>query len=328
MTSWKERRDNLFSTMTDGVLELYYKQFLPSALKEGKKGEELRSAFQGSFSRQYGRRLYLPPLLLLGGLAGIGLYGVGGTLRVWGRLAGATQSFSWSDITTAALIGGFTWIISDQLTRFRTRDFTSYDVYNCVFRLLIAVPLGYSIAAFSDERFKVPIAFLLGAFPTSTLFTIARRLGSQKLKIADSAVDGSSEIEKLPSIGKTFAERLSDEGISSVAELAYADPVNLTIRTNKQFTYITDCISQALLWIYIRGGLDQISVLSLRGAHEVSSFVADLKSDNAEQQAAAHGTLKTAAERLGIGKEQLLQTLEQVAYDPYTLFLVGIWHES
>jgi hypothetical protein len=244
----------------------------------------------------------LPPLLLLGALSGIRLYGVGGTLQVWGRLTGAEQSFSWSDITTAALIGGFTWVISDQLTRFRTRDFTSYDIYNCVFRLLIAIPLGHTISAFLDVKFKVPIAFLLGAFPTSTLFTIARRLGSQQLKISDDAVNGSSELEKLPSVRKAFAERLNDEGISSVVELAYADPVNLTIRTNKQFAYITDCISQALLWIYIQDGLTKLSVLSLRGAQEVNNFMDDLESGSPEEKTAAQNTLEAAARRLGIGK--------------------------
>jgi hypothetical protein len=328
LTSWKERRDELFSIMTDGVLESYYKQFLPSALKEGKNGPALRSAFQGSFSRQYGRRLYVPPLLLLGGLSAIGLWGVARTLRVWGGLTGADQSFSWSDVTTAALIGGFTWIISDQLTRFRTRDFTSYDVYNCVFRLLIAIPVGYSIAAFVEKKLQVPIAFLLGTFPTSSLFTIARRLGSKTLKIDDDAVNGSSELEQLPSVGKAFAERLKDEGIVSVVELAYADPVNLTIRTNKQFAYLTDCISQALLWIYIQDGLKKISALSLRGAQEVKSFMHDLNSGTADEKAAAQNTLQAAADALKIGKDELLETLGQVADDPYTLFLVKIWAGS
>jgi len=322
-TSWKERRKHLFGIMTPTALREYYKQFSPSIVISG---DQLQSRFQADFDQRYGWKLYLVPLFLLSAIAAVGLWGSARTLQVWVGIATDDRKFAINDIALSALLGGITWVVSDQLARLRRRDFTSHDIYNCVFRLLIAVPLGYSVAAFIDDKFKVPVAFLLGAFPTTTLFTIARRLGGERLKLGDDAVDGSSELEKLPSVGKAMAERLKDEGVNSIAELAYADPVNLTIRTNKQFTYVTDCISQALLWIYIQDSPRKLAMLSLRGAQEVNTLMGDLASStDDDSKADAEKTLAAAAAQLGLGKDELRHTFSEVAYDPYTLFLVKIW---
>lgn len=231
---------------------------------------------------------------------------------------------SLSDLAVAALLGGFTWVISDQLSRARRRDFTAHDVYNSVFRSLLSIPLGLSVAVFCDEKFKAAVAFFLGAFPTSSLFTIIRRLGADRLKISDDAVEGSPELEKLPSVGRAFAERLRDEGLSSIAKLAYSDPIALCIRTNKPFPYITDCVSQALLWMYVGEKLDKLSPLGLRGAQEVSYLLDELKEPDTKVQ--AEKSLAEAAKVLDIDKDAVLKTFSEVAYDPYTEFLVQIWH--
>jgi hypothetical protein len=320
---WKWRRDDMTAMMSPKVLRLYYAQFFPSLSIADK---DLTAYFSRDFTSRYGRRLYIVPLTLLGLIAAAGLISVGGTLMAWvGVVPASAKPFSLDPIAFAALGGGFTWVVSDELGRFRTRDFTTYDVFNSVFRVLVAIPLGYSFAAFLESAFKIPVAYLLGAFPTSALFTIARRLGGQKLGLSDDASDSGPELEQLPDVGRAFAERLKDEGINSITELAYADPVNLTLRTNKPFTYITDCISQALLWMYISTGLPKVQVLGLRGAQEAYSLLDDLKSTDAAEQTDAQQALSAAATILGVTPEALRHTLEEVALDPYTEFLVQIW---
>jgi hypothetical protein len=319
--AWAARRDALFDLMTDTALEHYYKQFFPC--RTIAPGARVKT-FQKDFGRWYGRRWYVVPLLLLGVLFGYSAWGVDGTLRVWVGAADAYHTLAISDIALSAFLGGFAWVVKDQLDRLRSRDFTSYDVYNCVFRLLLAVPLGYSIGAFCVEGLRVPVAFFLGAFPTSTLFTIARRLGSQKLGLGDAGDVGTPELEKLQDIGKTNAERFADEGISTIAELAWADPIDLTIRTNRPFNYVVDCISQALLWIYFEDDVQKLYVLSLRGAQEVDFFMRQLGSGDPALVAAARKTLAAAASKLGVGEDELLLTFRQVTEDPYTKFLISI----
>jgi hypothetical protein len=316
-TSWKWRRDDMVTMMSAKVLGLYYGQFFPALKIQG----ALEDFFRKDFDRRYGRRLYIVPLLLLGGISAAGMVATGSMAL---SLFKATLPHK-EAVAFAALAGGFTWVVSDQLGRFRTRDFTTYDIYNSVFRILVAIPLGYSIAKLGSDTLSVPFAYLLGTFPTATLFTIARRLGSQKLNMSDDASPAGSELEQLPDVGKAFAERLKDEGINSITELAYADPVSLTLRTNKPFTYVTDCISQALLWMYITTGLPKVVVLGLRGAQEVSNLLDDLNSADEDKRADANQTLAAAATLLGIESGALQHTLEEVSGDPYTKFLVEIW---
>jgi hypothetical protein len=286
--------------------------------------------FQEGLLPQVWRRWYFVPLTLLGVLSAWGLYGTAGTLKVWTGATAAGDGYTIPDVALGAFLGGLTWVVSDQLTRFRDRDFTSFDVYNGVFRLLIAVPLGYSLASFGNPSLKISIAFILGAFPTSTLFTIARRLGAKQFGLGDDAVKNStdSELEKLQSVGKETAERLCDEGISSIGALAWTDPIDLTIRTNLEFSFVVDCISQALLWIYTHDDTPQLYVLSLRGAQEVAAFIDDLQSPDALTQAEAEKTLEEAAARVKVPKEAFHQTLLEVAQDPSTKFLVKIWADS
>jgi hypothetical protein len=329
--SWNSRRDALFQVMTDGALEQYYRQFSPA--RNIPSGQRV-STFRRDFGRQYGRRWYVSPLLLLGVLFGFGAWGTAGTLKVWTGVASANDTFAVPSVALSAFLGGVAWVVNDQLDRLRTRDFTSHDVYNCVFRLLLAVPLGYGLGAFCAAPLQVPVAFLLGAFPTSTLFTIARRLGTQKLGLGDASevrqlgdndTVRATELEKLQNIGKANAERFNDEGISTIAELAWADPIDLTIRTNRPFNYVVDCISQALLWIYVEDKATKLYVLSLRGAQEVNFLVRGLNSDKPIEREEAFATLTTAAALLGVGEKELLFTLRQVVEDPYTKFLVEIW---
>jgi hypothetical protein len=321
LRTWRARRDCLLEIMTDKVLGLYYTRFCPAKVTTN---GTLCPGFRKDFHSKYGRRWYVLPILLLALFSGLGLWATAGTLEVWCGLS-PQATFALPDVALGGFLGGMTWVMSDQFTRLRNRDFTPHDVYNAAFRLLIAIPLGYSLASFADPKLKVSVAFLLGAFPTTTLFTIARRLGGKQLGLADDAVTNSatSELELLESVSKAAAERFRDEGMASIVALAWTDPVDLTIRTNLEFDYVTDCISQALLWIYFRDQLKNLYVFSLRGALEAAGFMADLRSD--ERGEAAQATLKEMADLLKISPAALSGTLLQVEQDPSTQFLVALW---
>lgn len=330
-TTWPNRRNFLFARLSEDAIKLYYEQFFPTTIKKrlgrraAKKAAamDLKVRFRRDFGRLYGRRHYLLPLALLALLAGIGMVATADSIQVWLGWEPAIRAYP--KIGISAFLGAYAWVLYDQFERFRNGDFTAHDVYAGIYRFLIAIPLGISFASLMNEKIQIGMAFLLAAFPTTTLLKLARRLISQRLEIGESEKGGPLELEKLQCVGRTNAERYLNEGISTIAELAWTDPIDLTIRTNREFNFVVDSISQALLWVYFEDRVKELYPLSLRGAQEVCTLFEDLDSGGPKAKAAAEITVQTAAKKLGLDRESFVYTLIGVRDDPYAQFLFKIW---
>jgi len=331
-TTWRNRRQSLFDRLTPKPLTLYYSQFFPSTaprriFRRRSQQTDIKAQFRSDFGRLYGRRHYILPLLLLALISAIGLRATSQSVEIWSGFVSGGKAYP--PIAISAFLGGYAWALYDQFIRFRTGDFTAHDVYGGVYRFLIAIPLGISLATFFKDSTGIAIAFLLAAFPTTTLFTIVRRLlANQKLGLSEGQEAGSLELEKLQSIGKSNAERYADEGITTIAELAWADPIDLTIKTNREFNFVVDSISQALLWVYFEDSVRKLYPLSLRGAQEVCSLLQDLDSDDPkakEDKEAAEKILQAGAKIMKLDRDSFLYTLGGVAGDPYAQFLFDVW---
>lgn len=348
---WAFRRDRLFGLLAGDAIHLYYQQFRPGdhipkpdpsqpppprrLLRRRPRPPQLpvgdprltpddyMRSFCRDFNLWYGRQFYIAPLIGLALLSTIA--SAWSIVTLWRCSTGVYSMESVRGLIATSLAGAFVWIISDEIDRLRRRDFTSSDLYYYLFRLLLCVPFGWSLTRFkNDLTTGIPIAFFLGAFPTRTLFTAARRIAAEWLKLGENPDSGALELEKLPTIAKDNAERFKDEGITTISQLAYSDPVDLTIRTNFDFNYVIDCVSQALLWIYIPQ-VDALNLLSIRGAQEVAALVSWI---HADPNTKAKATLQAAAKKLDIPEDALFTTLYQVALDPYTQFLVNAWASS
>ena len=326
---WQIRRDKLLSYLSADALAVYYGQFPWRVSQEA----DLAKAFREQFHYLYGRSHFVVPLVLFVSVAIVSAFGVAMSVKSWFKVA--ASSYALPGIAVSALLGAFAWVITDEFGRIRRRDLAPVDVYSWVFRFLVAVPFGFAFAAVLKEQVGIPIAFFLGAFPTQTLFTFARRIAAQRLSMTDGPTDAVFELTKLQSIDRTNAERFEDEGINTISTLAWADPIDLTIRTNFDFNYVLDCMSQALLWVYVEDKNKLLYPLSLRGAQEVNILweklqgvtlpVQATETLTAEQQSAI-ATLQSAASVLNVNEQTLRRTMEQVALDPYTQFIVKVWH--
>lgn len=328
--TWVFRRDLLIGQLAGEPLELYYQQFrrgsktinkISLTAQQPPAASDYSKQFKSDFDMWYGRRYYIAPIIALVVLTNVAAWWGNAALRDW--VAGGQSIEILRGLVASALAGAFVWIIQDEIDRLRRRDFTSSDIYYYVFRLLLSVPFGWAITRLQvTQSVGVPLAFFLGAFPTTTLFTMARRIAVTLLKTGDDVTpQGKLELENLQCVGKDIAERFKDEGISTICQLAYADPVDLTIRTNFDFSYVADIVSQALLWIYLQNQISDVLVYSLRGAQEVASLMTDL----AAGVASARTTIDEAAKKLGVSSPALQSMLDQVARDPYTQFLVKVW---
>lgn len=315
---WPARRREILNSISETGAGTYLKQFFPNEYPEG---GTLKN-FASHYDQRFGRRLYAVPLLFL---ALIGALLSALMISELMRTLGATESsiLAIPLVSIAAGAGGYMWAFNDLIGRARRFDLAPVHLNGATFRLVISIPMGTAVSALFADPIGAPLAFLLGAFPTNTLFTIARRLASRRLDLGDEGKK-ESELERLQGIDTEVAERFLDEGISNIVQLAYCDPIDLTMRSNRSFSYVADCVSQALAWLYFEDKLPVMRQYSARGAQEIYTLVDELAGDDEESKAAQH-TLSLLAKKIELDEKVLTRTLREISLDPYTKFLADIW---
>lgn len=98
------------------------------------------------------------------------------------------------------------------------------------------------------------------------------------------------------------------------------------MRSNLSFSYVADCVSQALAWLYFEDDLRMMRLYSARGAQEIASLLDELGGDDDEEAEAAQYTLSLMAAKIELDEKVLARTMSEIALDPYTKFLRDMWH--
>jgi hypothetical protein len=325
--TWYRGRNRVFKQLCPREIKLYYSFFAPTEHPK----QNIEAEFETQFSRLYGRRRYIIPLVLLIVISGAGFCALARTVQVWqgvrvwlpwGTSAGEDPRAVLPAVAAAAFLGAFSWVVTDQMQRLRTGDLTQHDVAICVLRFLIAIPFGYALSAFLMPALAVPVAFLVGTFPTGTLMKAGQRLAVQRLGLGeDSGSPQQNELESLQCVSRSNAERFMSEGINTIAQLANADPVDLALRTNQSFDYILDCSAQALVWVHFTDRTKLLAKYALRSANEVWWLVQVLDGPDVDARSHAQTVVDEVAAALEMRPDSLQHTLRVIALAPFTRFV-------
>lgn len=361
---WKIKKADIFSSFTSSAKILYLQTFLkwkpPAAgdnwvfVADSSTSDDQKNAnaeFERLYITRYGRHRFVGPATLFflvcmicmflfseAGLAQILIVSKGVTTPL-GNLSCACF-ISLPPVAAAGIGGAYVWIVADFITQTRRLDFAPSDVLNGALRLAIAAALAYAVVGIVKDAVGLPLAFALGAFPLETVRTILRRFATEKLNLGIGVDDQwSDQIINLDSVDHPIADRLLDADITTIAELAYADPVQLAMRTGLSFDFVVDLVSQALAWAYLDDRLDDLRSAGLRGAMEIRYFLQDLSGRTGPaRQAMAEALLAIAP---GLPKDltkngqtiqrqmlrpQFLNACDQIANDPNTIFLTEVWN--
>ena len=317
---WRGKREEVVASFLKSGIKSYFSLFFPAQFGASKDPE---SEFRDFYDRRFGRQRFIIPGVLLAVASGFLLSFASWAVFVWLRQE-RDPCLEIPPVAIGAFAGGYIWVLYDLFKRAHQRDLRPPNLFWAAFRLFVSAPLGYGIAGIFKEQAGVPIAILLGAFPTQTLMTMGRRIVLSRLKQTDLVDESGRELEELQGIGRVQAERFRAERVSTIVQLAYSDPIDLTIRTNFSFSYVVDCCSQALAWLYFRDDLDKMGRYGLRGAQEIASLIGELSVEETKER--AEKCVKTVAEVL---QRKDLSTFErvlrEVAEDPYTEFLCEVW---
>ena len=317
---WRARRSEIVDALSDDAVRLYFRQFFPTI---DVPADGVTAFFEAHYNARYGRRHYVLPFMILAVLAGLLITVSVRVAAGWPLAEGVPRDFR--AVVVAAVAGAYSWVVVDLIGRSHRRELSPADLSWSSLRFVVAVPLAFSFTTLLKEEAAVPVAYLLGTFPTRMLFTAGRRLVSRRLGLGEAGEEGKSELEKLQGVTPGMAERLQDEGVSTILQLAYWNPVDLAIRANLPFNFAVDLVSQALAWLYLEDALVTARRFSLRGAYEIYTTVHDLDEGDDEERAIARATLEGLAKAISLDANVLLGILEQIAYDPYTQFNYAIW---
>ena len=321
---WFGRRDEILASFTDEGIRLYFKLFYPDY---GQTSGDPKQRLRKYYAEQYGWKHFLTPLILSIAISACLLAWVALTTSDW-LAAGRWRDFSPWRLPTLAVIaiaGAYMYCLTDQFTHWSSWDLAPSDLYWLSFRMVVAVPVAYALFSAVKNEVAAPLAFLIGVFPTNTLLTMLRRLATDKFGLADVPKSGSMELQKLSGIDLRISEILAEEDISTIAQLAYADPVKLAIRTSLQYSLLVDCISQAILYLYVGDNISKLVPVGLRGAYEVYNLYLNLISkDTPKETEEAEKLLIEVASLTGFPAIGVRNILQLVFYDPYTKFLFTI----
>ena len=310
---WARKYDEIDSSLPDHAKCTYLKYYRGYTGAEDKALGE----FQHVYKRWYGRQRFYVPVLLVSAMALIENYHLALSLQQWVEEKQITP-------VSAAIAGGYAFVTSDFIARVQRGSLSRADILRGALRLAVAIPVGLSFGQLNSSLAAF-IAFGVGIFPLEALTTIIRRVLDDKLKLQSDANSVPDRVVLLSGIDRSIADRLQDADITTVPQLAWCDPIQLTMRTNLSFEFVSDIVGQSLAWVYLRDKLSVLQAFGLRGGYEIRVLMLELKEGDASDKAKAKKVLEKAAEAINMPVEGLSYAFYQIAEDASTKFIYDSW---
>jgi hypothetical protein len=309
---WVRKSEEIETSLVPEAKQTYLKVFWNREVPPA----DVQREFSALYTRWYGRSRYWVPLALVFIIAVLENYYLGRELI---RLV-SDQNVKLTT-SAAAIAGAYTFVAWDFFGRVQRRSLSTTDILRGALRLAVAIPVGFAFATLLSEGLGPFLAFGVGVFPLQTIGTILRRLVNDKLKLELGANTAPDQIGTLAGIDRSIGDRIEDADITTIPQLAWCDPIQLTMRSSLAFDYVVDIVSQALAWVYLGEKLTILRTYGLRGAYEIRVLINDLSSPEPSTKAKAEAVLPVAAAAVNMPVEGFVYALALIAEDKATQFL-------
>jgi len=325
---WAAKREDIMDGQSADARHKYFAMFHRTKSIDKKNAFK---RFDEFYIQWYGRKRYVPAATLLFFVGLVSSYvGISSAMYLNGSIAKEQAPVLLPPLALYALSGGYLWVVNDFIRRSRKLDLAPSDINWGVLRLVVAIPLGYGMSSFffDIESVRNFIAFSAGAFPLSDILTNLRKMSLTKSGLKDSDAIGNDNVINLVGVNADVAERLANEDITTITQLAYCDPIRLTMRSNLTFNFVTDCMNQALAWEYMEDRMNKLRPLGLRGAVEIRHLYHNIETGTAAEKEAANSVLDCAAKILEQDRITLKMAFFEISEDPFTTYLESIWTDG
>ena len=262
-------------------------------------------------------------------------------------------------------MGGWFFSLFAIIGRYESGDITSSLVLHLTCQLLLSGGVAFFASTLVADSLVPGVAFASGFIPYQEITDWLRLKFRQKVGIQQQeAVDvrpsnrlKAESIATIDGISNEDRERLREEDIRTVQNLAYTNPLYLYLITPYQMQRIIDWIDQAYLLLYIPAEtVDRLGQMGIRGVIELSQIVSppgrtldvysneqtDMndgrqevieaipadkqpKQDNDEENTDARMRALTAI--LGVDQAAATNLVFQLRSDPQVRLLISMWRE-
>ena len=224
--------------------------------------------------------------------------------------------------------GGVLYALYSILNRYRSTDIPPALVFQLGYQIMLATIAAYFISTISPDYMDAFLAFAVGFIPYVELTEWIRagaknRLGTT-LKFADevSQEKALSSIDAFPGMSRRDAERLKEENIFTIQNLAFTNPVTLYLSTSFKMSRIIDWVNQAYLMVFLSP--DQIKKLShmgIRGA--IGMQIKYQQTYGSEEH--RNKLIKTICDAIGQDTNEVESLLERIENDIRVDFLTMMY---
>jgi hypothetical protein len=193
-------------------------------------------------------------------------------------------------VAVAALAGAYFWVVMDLLRRTSSLTLLPSDISYYALRMMIAPVVGYALGTVAgNANASVLVAFAITLLPFGDLMAWARSLSARALNVANNPEDAPDRLTNLPGVDSAVAERLQQQGITTILQLCDADPVQLSMRTGLDFAFMVRLVNEAIGWSYFGNKLRSLASYGWSGAADIAAAARFVKEDIVRLEDAALG---------------------------------------
>lgn len=320
---WKSRQKLIFETLSIDAKRMYLQLYRSAEAMSLATDALVNDAFSKVYNHWFGRGRLLAPTWFIG-LIEFPYIFLGAMNATQALLPSPkwVAPFTLQSIALAAMTGAYILVTMDTIRRVVRRDLLPEDLQLTALRLAACVPLGYAFSSLVPDDQKPFIALAMTAIPLQQVADFLTQLAGKRTGMDIPAAAASPTLMDSPSqlsgVDRSVCERLSAIGVNTITQIAYSDPVQLTMRTSMSFIFILDVVSQALAWVYIEDRLNGLRKMGLRGAFELAALKGDAEHGNVN----ALVVMDQLPAILGLSAQQCANMLHQMTDDPYVQFLL------
>ena len=228
----------------------------------------------------------------------------------------------------SGFVGGTLYALYSVVTRYRSQDIPPPLILQLAYQIILATAIGY----FAPKPW---LAFAAGFVPYAELTSWLRHIAQTWLGATTGLGRGGAEsaqslwsqgLEKLQGIAPLHRERLGEEGIVTIENLALANPLSLYLVTSYSMSQIIDWIDQAYLRLYVGDeAAVRLAARGILGGIELTEVAEELEEMTSEEDRKA--LLESLSGAVGTDPAGARSLLKRIQDDSQVELLSEMWSE-